>query len=180
VNEIRKRTPKPIREVIVPDYHADRAGGSLYFRSIGARLISRRQTVELLKERWDRDIRDLQRAYEGYPAIPLTLPDTVHEGDYALQGGRVRAIYTGPAHTPDGVFVYFPEERVLYGNCILKEQLGNLDSADVEEYPKTLRKLQAMKLDYTTIIAGHFTPVHGPELLERFLKMLDFYEKEVR
>jgi metallo-beta-lactamase class B len=136
--------------------------------------------VELLKERWDRDIRDLQRANEGYPAIPLTLPDTVHEGDYALQGGRVRAIYTGPAHTPDGVFVYFPEERVLYGNCILKEQLGNLDSADVEEYPKTLRKLQAMKLDYTTIIAGHFTPVHGPELLERFLKMLDFCEKEVR
>lgn len=180
VNEIRKRTPKPIREVIVPDYHADRAGGSLYFRSIGARLISRRQTVELLKERWDRDIRDLQRAYEGYPAIPLTRPDTVHEGDYVLQGGRVRAIYTGPAHTPDGVFVYFPEERVLYANCILKEQLGNLDSADVEEYPKTLRKLQAMKLDYTTIIAGHFTPVHGPELLERFLKMLDFYEKEVR
>jgi metallo-beta-lactamase class B len=125
-------------------------------------------------------MRDLQKAYEGYPAIPLTLPDTVYEGDYALQNGRVRAIYTGPAHTPDGVFVYFPEERVLYGNCILKEQLGNLDSADVTEYPKTLLRLKGMNLDYTTIIAGHFTPVHGPELLDRFLKMLEFYKKEVQ
>jgi metallo-beta-lactamase class B len=180
VSEIRKLTSKPIREVLVPDYHADRAGGSLYFRSIGAKVVSRRQTVDLLKERWERDVRDLQKAYAGYPAIPLTLPDTVHEGDYALQDGRVRAIYTGPAHTPDGVFVYFPEERVLYGNCILKEQLGNLDSADVNEYPKTLLRLKAMKLDYTTIVAGHFTPVHGPELLDRFLKMLEFYRKEVQ
>lgn len=180
VNEIRKVTAKPIREVIVPDYHADRAGGSPYFRSIGAKLVSRRQTVDLLKERWERDMRDLQKAYDGYPLIPLTLPDVVHEGDYTLQGGRVRAIYTGPAHTPDGVFVYFPEERVLYGNCILKEQLGNLDSADVAEYPRTLRKLKAMNLDYTNIIAGHFTPVHGPELIDRFLRMLEFYRKEVQ
>jgi metallo-beta-lactamase class B len=171
--EIRKVTSKPIREVIVPDYHADRSGGSLYFRSIGAKVVSRRQTVDLLKERWEHHVRELQRSYPGYPAIPLTLPDTVYEGNYELQGGRVRAIYTGPAHTPDGIFVYFPQEKVLYGNCILKEQLGNLDSAEVAEYPKTLLKLKAMKLDYTAIIAGHFAPVQGPELLDRFLKMLE-------
>lgn len=171
--EVRKVTSKPIREVIVPDYHADRSGGSPYFRSIGAKVVSRRQTVELLKERWQGHVRELRQSYQGYPAIPLTLPDTVYEGNYDLQGGRVQAIYTGRAHTPDGIFVYFPEEKVLYGNCILKEQLGNLDSADVAEYPKTLLKLKAMRLDYTTIIAGHFEPVQGPELLDRFLKMLE-------
>ena len=40
----------------------------------------------------------------------------------------MKAIYLGPSHTPDGIFVFFPEEKVLYGNCILKEQLGNLTS----------------------------------------------------
>ena len=180
VNEIRKVTPKPIREVIVPDYHADRSGGAPFFRSIGAKIVSRRQTADLLKERWDRHMAELQKVYSGYPAIPLTLPDAVHDGNYELQGGRVRAIYTGPAHTPDGVFVYFPAERVLYGNCILKEHLGNLDSADVAEYPKTLLKLKAMNLDYTNIIAGHFSPIHGPDLLDRFLKLLDFHRRQVR
>jgi metallo-beta-lactamase class B len=180
VSEIRKLTPKPVREVIVPDYHADRSGGSRYFRLIGAKVVSRRQTAELLRERWAGHMRELQKAYEGFPSIPLTLPDVVHEGDYELQGGRVRAIYTGPAHTPDGIFVYFPEERVLYGNCILKEHLGNLDSADVAEYPKTLLKLKARKLEYTEIVAGHFTPVMGPELVDRFLELLEFHRRQVQ
>ncbi len=180
VEEIRKITPKPIREVIVPDYHADRSGGSPYFRSIGAKVVSRRQTVNLLKERWAEHMQLLQKVYAGYPAIPLTLPDTIFDGDYELQGGNVKAIYTGPAHTPDGIFVYFPQERVLYGNCILKEQLGNLDSADIVEYPKTLRKLKARNLDFTNIIAGHFTPVHGPELIDRFLEKLEFHRRQVQ
>jgi metallo-beta-lactamase class B len=178
--EVRKVTPKPIREVIVPDYHADRSGGSPYFRSIGAKIVSRRQTADLLQARWPQHMRDLRKAYDGYPDIPLTLPDTVHDGDYELQSGRVRAIYTGPAHTPDGVFVYFPEERILYGNCILKEHLGNLDSANVAEYPKTLLKLKARNLGYTTIVAGHFSPLHGPDLIDRFLKLLEFHRRQIQ
>ncbi len=178
--EIRKVTAKPIREVVVPDYHPDRAGGSAYFRSIGAKVVSRRQTVELLKQRWDQAVREVRAGQASYPALAAAPPDTVHEGDYELQGGRVRALYTGPAHTPDGIFVYFPEERVLYGNCILKEQLGNLDSADLVEYPRTLLKLKAMKLGYTAIIAGHFSPVHGPELLDRFLEMLAAHGRGAR
>lgn len=178
--EIRKVTSKPIREVLVPDYHADRSGGSPYFRSIGAKVVSRRQTADLLKERWAAHMAELQKVYAGYPAIPLTLPDTVYDADYELQAGRVRAIYTGPAHTPDGVFVYFPEERILYGNCILKEHLGNLDSANVAEYPNTLLKLKARNLDYTTIVAGHFTPLHGPDLLDRFLKLLEFHRRQIQ
>ena len=38
----------------------------------------------------------------------------------------------GPSHTPDGIFVYFPQEKVLCGGWILKERLGNLDYADVD------------------------------------------------
>jgi len=178
--EIRKVTPKPVREVIVTDYHADRSGGSPYFRSIGAKVVSRRQTVDLLKQRWEPHIRELQKSFPGFPAIPLTLPDSVYEGDYELQRGRVRAIYTGPAHTPDGIFVYFPEEKVLYGNCILKEQLGNLDSADIAEYPKTLKKLKAKNLDFTTIIAGHFAPLQGPDLIDRFIQMLESHRQPQR
>lgn len=40
------------------------------------------------------------------------------------------------------MFVWFPGEKVLYGGCILKGQLGNLDFADVEAYPVTLGEVE--------------------------------------
>ena len=103
-----------------------------------------------------------------YPDLPLVLPTVVHDGDFKLQEGKVRAFYAGPAHTPDGIFVYFPDQQVLYGNCILKEKLGNLSFANVKEYPQTIERLKAMKLPIKTVIGGHDSPLHGPELIDHY------------
>jgi metallo-beta-lactamase class B len=171
--EIGKITPKPITEVIDTNYHPDRAGGNATFKSIGAKIISTEMTRDLMRSGWEGVVAWTRKAVPSYPALLPVLPDTVYPGDFALQGGHVRAIYLGPSHTRDGIFVYFPEEKVLYGGCILKEQLGNLDYADLAEYPKTLRKLQQLNLGFTTIIAGHYSPIHGPELIDRYISLLE-------
>ncbi|HEY0282626.1 MAG TPA: subclass B2 metallo-beta-lactamase [Rhizomicrobium sp.] len=171
--EIGKITPKPITEVINTNYHPDRAGGNAYFKSIGAKIIATEMTRDLMRSGWDGVIAWTRNAIPDYPALPPVLPDTVYPGGFALQDGRVRAIYLGPSHTPDGIFVWFPEEKVLYGGCILKEQLGNLDYADLAEYPATLRKLQRLDLGFTAVIAGHYSSVHGPELVGRYIRMLE-------
>jgi metallo-beta-lactamase class B len=173
VQEIEKITPKPIKEVIDTNYHPDRAGGNAYFKSIGAAIVSTRMTYDLLQRRWDDMVNSTRGAFPDYPALPLVLPDKVFAGDFKLQSGRVRGIYLGPSHTPDGIFVYFPRERILYGNCILKEALGNLSSADLTEYPRTLEKLKRLRLGFTTIIAGHWSPLHGPELIDQYLQLLE-------
>jgi metallo-beta-lactamase class B len=172
-DEIGKTTPKPITEVINTNYHPDRAGGNAYFKSLGARIISTKKTRDLMKSNWESIIAWTRKAIQGYPTVSLVLPDTVYASDFSLQEGHVQAIYLGPTHTPDGIFVYFPEEKVLYGGCILKEQLGNLEFADVAEYPKTLRRLQKLDLGFTTIIAGHYSPIHGPELINKYLGLLE-------
>lgn len=171
--EIRKITDKPIEHVIDPDYHLDRSGGNEYFKSIGATIVATEMTRDLLVRHWDEMVESMRKGMPAYPQLRLVLPDKTYPGDFSLQEGRVRALYLGPAHTADGLFVYFPEERVLYGNCILKEQLGNLDSANLTEYPRTLRKLQQLKLDFTTIVAGHWSPLHGPELIDHYLQLLE-------
>lgn len=171
-SEIAKITKKPITEVIDTNYHPDRAGGNSYFKSIGAKIISTKMTRELLEAHWDEMVRYVQKGIPSYPTLPLVLPDKTFAGDFELQGGAVKAIYLGPAHTPDGIFVFFPEEKVLYGNCILKEQLGNLDFADRTEYPRTLEKLKRLDLGFTTIVAGHWSPIHGPELIDQYLELL--------
>ena len=163
-------TNKPIKEVINTNYHPDRAGGNTFFKSLGARIISTRMTSELMSSEWASIVHYTQKAFPDYPALPLCLPDTTFDGDFNLQDGKVKALYFGPSHTPDGIFVYFPEEKVLYGGCILKEKLGNLDFANIEEYPKTLRKLRALEIK--TVIAGHYSAIHGPELIDTYLDLL--------
>jgi len=172
VGEIGKITPKPVLEVINTNYHPDRAGGNSYFKRIGARIIATSKTVEMMRTGWDSVVTATRASFPSFPLLPLELPDAVLPPDFAVQNGAVQAVYTGESHTPDGIFVYFPQEKVLYGSCILKERLGNLDYANLSEYPKTLQRLQALKLGFTTIIAGHFSPIHGPELIDRYLTLL--------
>jgi metallo-beta-lactamase class B len=176
--EIAKITQKPITEVIDTNYHPDRAGGNAYFKSIGAKIVSTKMTSDLLTEHWDEMMRYVQKGFPSYPNLPLVLPDKTFAGDFELQGGGVKAIYLGPSHTSDGIFVFFPKEKVLYGNCILKEQLGNLDFANLPEYPKTLQKLKQLNLGFTTIVAGHWSPIHGPELIDQYLALLAAKSKQ--
>jgi metallo-beta-lactamase class B len=159
--------------VVDTNYHPDRAGGNSYFRAIGAEIISTEMTYDLLRFQWDNMVRCTQRTMPDYPTVELALPDKTYEGDFELQGGRVKGIYIGPSHTQDGIFVFFPEEKVLYGSCILKEKLGNLDFANLREYPRTSQKLEQLHLDFTTIIAGHWSPIHGPELIDQYIQLLE-------
>ena len=121
-----------------------------------------------MKSDWAEIVAFTRKGLPEYPDLPLVLPNVVHDGDFTLQEGKLRAFYAGPAHTPDGIFVYFPDEQVLYGNCILKEKLGNLSFADVKAYPQTLERLKAMKLPIKTVVGGHDSPLHGPELIDHY------------
>lgn len=171
--EIAKITRAPVREVVNTNYHPDRAGGNAYWKRIGAKVISTRMTYDLLEREWTAVVEWTRRAIPDYPDLPVTLPTVTYPGDFELQSGRVKAFYLGPSHTRDGIFVYFPRERVLYGGCILKEQLGNLSFADIAQYPKTLLELRRLKLDIETVVAGHWSAVHGPELIDRYAELLE-------
>jgi len=180
VIEIRKISNAPITQVIDTNYHPDRAGGNAYFKAIGAEIAATEMTREQMAHGWDDVVQFTRSSFPDYPALPLVPPDKTYSSDFTLQDGRIRSIYLGPSHTPDGIFVFFPEEKVLYGNCILKEKLGNLKYADLTEYPRTLRKLKALNLGFDTIIAGHYSAVHGPELIDQYLALLEAQGKDAR
>ena len=174
--EIKSVTTKPVVEVVNTNYHPDRAGGNGYWKDAGAKIVSTEMTQAWMKRDWADVLAWTRSAFPDFPDLPLVLPTVTYPGDFELQDGRVRAFYLGPSHTPDGIFVWFPKERVLYGGCIVKEQLGNLAYADVVEYPKTLQELLDRKLDIRTIVAGHWSPVHGPELILNYMALLEHRE----
>ena len=54
-----------------------------------------------------------------------------------------------------------PEDRAF------RDQARRWFSANV---PRT--ELKKLNLGYTTIIAGHWSPIHGPELVDQYLQLL--------
>ncbi len=178
VDEIKKVTSKPIKEVVNTNWHHDRSGGNFYFKSIGAKIYATKLTAQFMKSHWDEMTNLIRKDRPTFPQLPLTLPDNLQNEDFKLQNGRIKAFYLGPSHTEDGIFVYFPDEKALYGGCILKEHLGYLGSSNVAEYPKTLQKLKNLHLDIETIISGHWSSIHGPELIDQYMALLAQHAKE--
>jgi metallo-beta-lactamase class B len=176
--EIKKVTDKPVKHVILPDHDPEYTGGISYWKRSGANVVSTALTEETLKTDWTKAVDFTRKHFPSYPNLPLILPTKTYEADFTLENGNIRGFYLGPSHNEDDIFVFFPKEKVLFAGSILKEHLGNLAFANLEEYPKTLQKLQKLRLDIDKIISGHWSAVHGPELIDEYLGMLkDHSEK---
>ena len=169
---IRRVTPLPITAVIDISPDPEWSGGNAYWKQVGAKIIAVGITNELLKNTWQERNQRARTNHPGYPILPLVMPTEVVANQFSLERGAIRGFYLGPTHTPGDIFVYFPQEQVLDAGSILKPHLGNLADADLRAYPKTLRKLQQMHLKIRTVIAGHWSAVHGPDLIQRYGRML--------
>lgn len=176
--EIRKIADKPIENVIIPDHDPEYAGGIAYWKRIGAKVVATETTERALKTEWPKATEFARKHFPTYPNVPLELPTNIYQKDFDLENGDIRAFYLGPSHNADDIFVYFPKEKVLYAGSILKEQLGNLASANLTEYPRTLDKLQELHLKIDNVISGHWSPVHGPELIDQYRSMLKDYSQK--
>ncbi len=140
---------------------------------IGSRSVLRssrlKLTASLLAQGWAKQSVETHANFPDYPEVPLSLPTRIFTGDFNLQNGQVREFYLGLSHTVDDIFVYFPVEKVLYAGNILKEQVGNLAQADLPSYVRTLQRLKDLYLPVDYVVAGHWSPIHGPELVDTYL-----------
>jgi metallo-beta-lactamase class B len=171
--QIRRVTRLPITAVIDTSPDPEWSGGNAYWKVVGARIFAVRATDNLLKSTWGERDQRAHRNHPGYPALPLVMPTDVLPNHFELQHGNLWGFYLGPTHTAGDIFVYFPREQVLDAGSILKPHLGNLADANVRAYRGTLHTLQRMHLKIRTVIAGHWSAVHGPELIEGYLNMLE-------
>ena len=81
----------------------------------------------------------------------------------------------GPGHTADNIVTWIPDERVLFGGCLVRSAsartLGYTKEADLERWPSTLESLMAEFGTARLIVPGHGSP-GGLELLEHTLELL--------
>ncbi len=159
VAQIRKITPQPITHVIVTHYHADHIYGLQTFKALGARILAHpaakvylnSETARLRLENSRKDMAPWVNANTH-----LVVPDEWIEGETDLTVGGVlfKIKPVGPAHTPEDLVVYVPQEKVLFaGDLVFRSRIPYVGQADSRHWITALDQLLA--LDAHTVVPGH-------------------------
>ncbi len=138
--------------VISTHFHEDCLGGLATFHEYKIPSYASNHTIKLAKE-------------NGY--IP---PKYGFQNSMIMNAGYVRTItqYFGHGHTPDNMVVYVPDDKVLFGGCLVKAVgagPGNLEDANTVIWPNTLRNVITTYPQAAIVVPGHGAP-GGRELLE--------------
>lgn len=143
LDSIKFKHKKKVVMCIATHSHEDRTAGLEYFRRQGIKTFTTKQTDEICKER------DEKRA-------EFTISkDTVFTiGQHSFQ-----TFYGGAGHSPDNIVIWFDNEKILYGGCLIKsveaKELGYLGDANIKEWENTIKQIQKKFRNPKYIIPGH-------------------------
>ncbi len=143
LDSIQQRHHKPVTICFATHFHSDRTAGLEYYQSVGIRTYTTKQTDELSKTK------GMKRA--GF----LMEKDTLFtSGQYSFE-----IFYPGPGHAPDNIVIWFPQQKILYGGCLVKstedEDLGNLGDADLKKYAPSIKNVMRHCPNPVYVIPGH-------------------------
>lgn len=131
-----------IAGVIVTHFHQDCLGGLDEFHIRRIPSYANLKTIQLAK-------------LKGYH-----MPRTGFENYLEIQVGDKKVVneFPGEGHTPDNIVCYFPDEKVLFGGCLLKSAgagKGFLGDANILEWAKTVTSVKSKYGGAAVIIPGH-------------------------
>lgn len=149
-------------------YHVDNLGGNAALMAQAIPIYGSDRTVELLVERGEATrqlMLDMMKnsakesvitAHREIPYLPPTQVFPIKDG-LELQFGdeKIVVFYPGPSQAPDKVVVYFPQQKILFGGCVIlsADQVGNTADADMPAWIEAVKTLQQFPVDF--VIPGH-------------------------
>jgi metallo-beta-lactamase class B len=142
-----------VKCVIPTHFHIDCAGGLAEAHKRKAESFALDKTVEILK-------RTKKPVPKNWFAKHMCLGcSSIH----------VELAYYGAGHTVDNILAWIPEKKILFGGCMVKSvrarNLGNITDADLEEWPKTLKRVKEKYSNAEIVVPGHGRP-GGIELID--------------
>jgi metallo-beta-lactamase class B len=152
-----------VEEVIVGHFHADCLGGLGYLQSIGVKSSGNKLTVEKCREM----------------KLPVPAESFTVTRNFDFHGEEIECRYFGPGHSFDNIVVWIPDQKVLFGGCLVKSLtsvgLGNLSDAVTEEWDTTVKKLKNSYSNIGTVVPGH-GDAGGTELLNHTIQLVEAYK----
>lgn len=161
IEEIHAITHKPITHVIVTHYHADHVYGLQAFRDVGATIIAQEQgrvylTSDTARLRLEVSREELAPWIDEQTRLQAADQWIGADQTVMLSGWPFELMKVGPAHTPDDLAVYVPNEDVLFaGDLMFQGRIPFVGSADSEGWISSLNRL-------ITLAPSAAVPGHGP------------------
>ena len=142
-----------IKTVIITHGHFDHLLGAAHMREkYGAGILISEADAPALYDRKTAIVPDFALT----PFTPIKADATLQPGKIALLGRECEIIAT-PGHTPGGICLYFPSEKVMFtGDTLFAHGYGRTDfpGGDMGRLIESLRKLLKMDSDIT-VYSGH-------------------------
>ncbi|MGK2862660.1 MAG: subclass B1 metallo-beta-lactamase [Chitinophagaceae bacterium] len=148
-----------IKAVIPTHFHEDCVGSLEIFSEHNIPGYASGQTIELLKNKNNRFAKELVGFNDS-----LTMD---------VGNKKVYTSYFGEGHTKDNIIGYFPDDKAVFGGCLIKEvgaKKGNLEDANIGAWPGTVSKLKQKYPGVQIVIPGHGKP-GGTELYDYTIKL---------
>lgn len=148
-----------VKAVVINHFHSDCLGGLKAFHEAGARSYASKLTCTLA-----------EKDSAVVPQNAFARKKKIRVGDE-----EIICDFLGEAHTRDNIVTWVPEEKILFGGCMVKSvnaTKGNLADANVEEWSNTIRKVKSKYEEAKTIIPGH-GEAGGVELLDYTMQLFD-------
>lgn len=131
--------------VVVTHFHGDCLGGLNEFHQRNIPSYASFKTIELAKSD---SVQIPQYGFEHYLEIQVGDKKVVNE-------------FLGEGHTSDNIVSYFPDEKVLFGGCLIKASgasKGYLGDANTSEWSNTVQAVKSRYGKARVIIPGHGDP----------------------
>ena len=124
-------------------WHIDCMGGLSYLNSIGVKSYANQMTIDIAKVK----------------NLPLPTKDFKDSLTLYLGKREIFCYYPGAGHSMDNIVTWLPDEKILFGGCLLKSpetnNKGNTKDADLKAWPVTVQKVKNRFLEARIVIPGH-------------------------
>lgn len=152
LSELRKRTDKPVKYLILTHYHAVRVLGASAFEA--ETIITSDATRKLIEERgkedWDSEFGRMPRLFLEPDEIPgLTRPDVTFSSSARVElggdRGHLELEFCGRGHTAGDITVWHPKSKTLFAGDLVEAEaaLYTGDAFHMDWSSKTLDRVKA-------------------------------------
>ena len=161
ISYVTKTLNCKIKAIIPTHFHNDCVGGLEKFNESNIPAYASAKTIELLNKN----------------GIKFSKPINTFNDKFSIKIGnkKVYAQYFGEGHTRDNIIGYFPEDKAIFGGCLVKESgasKGFLGDANINAWSETVRKIKQAYPGAKIVIPGH-GKWGGTELFDYTIKLFD-------
>lgn len=140
-------------DAVVPvSYKLHHTGGLGAFTRERVPILLSSRTQKLMREKWE-SMQNEMTSFGSWKKKPLPESEKLFENEQSLLKGAIQIFFPGPGSTEDNLFVYFPNEKILYAGDAISEPAYFLDPIASTDYIRSLEK--ALAYPFETVVSGH-------------------------